>query len=561
MSATALHDWLLVAPWWHWPRNADPEPRRQTAPALQKYDGADLVNTFLRDPQLRLAFLRDTDEVVTYGSDGETFNPFTPPSRTLTGRRKLYLTSHSRHYLVTCSLHCDAPGFPRVDREQVCEAGFVVRRRGLTTEGVNLRDARAHVRRVNASRRITADVERQLAAARSNAASAGKGASVKVAALEARHRNAVKNLQQYTGDLRAWANEQGVRRNLQGWVPRAVARDGAIVAADRCPGPDSPAPLAGVGRWEAVDEVPDVITEATFPLHPLIVDDTSSHDGSRQTIWFGLVPTGSADVDLLSDARFDDHSVYEIRCFVRRHDPRCPKGAGCDCKGDVVWSEPTEPFQLASHFDPRGTANKPVTVQLPDMKALQAEAGKPIGGVRFRQPSQSIPGLDLDGLMGVGGGQICSFSIPLITIVAMFVFNIFLPIVLFIFQLWFLLLLKFCILPELGIVAGLDLALAAIPPSFEVDAQFEIDFQLDTGFDFQATIDAGINAAAGAFTHGVTMGLIDKPPSEKLKEASPKDRLRFAKAAIAAGLDKTPDVSVPDRIFAPRVTREEVFAS
>ena len=44
-----------------------------------------------------------------------------------------------------------------------------------------------------------------------------------------------------------------------------------------------------------------------------------------------------------------------------------------------------------------------------------------------------------------GRSQICSFSIPLITIVATFVFKLFLPVVMFLFGLLFLLKLKFCI--------------------------------------------------------------------------------------------------------------------
>ena len=46
--------------------------------------------------------------------------------------------------------------------------------------------------------------------------------------------------------------------------------------------------------------------------------------------------------------------------------------------------------------------------------------------------------------------MICFFSIPLVTIVAMFVFKIFMPIVVFLFSLYYLLLLKFCIKPTLS---------------------------------------------------------------------------------------------------------------
>ena len=52
----ADRDWALVAPWWSWPDPADSVGGRLTRPVLQKYDSADLVNTFLADPQKRLKF-------------------------------------------------------------------------------------------------------------------------------------------------------------------------------------------------------------------------------------------------------------------------------------------------------------------------------------------------------------------------------------------------------------------------------------------------------------------------------------------------------------------------
>ena len=48
-----------------------------------------------------------------------------------TGIRKLFLDSHKRFYLVVCELHCDMPGFPSVNRDQVCEAGFAIRRHAV----------------------------------------------------------------------------------------------------------------------------------------------------------------------------------------------------------------------------------------------------------------------------------------------------------------------------------------------------------------------------------------------------------------------------------------------
>ena len=84
----------------------------------------------------------------------------------------------------------------------------------------------------------------------------------------------------------------------------------------------------------------------------------------------------------------------------------------------------------------------------------------------------------------MGGEAICSFSIPLITIIAMFVLSLFLPIVVFIFNLWFLLVFRFCIPPQIKVAAGLDAALAVTPPKIDLDAEFSVKIEgLDTLVD------------------------------------------------------------------------------
>jgi hypothetical protein len=76
----------------------------------------------------------------------------------------------------------------------------------------------------------------------------------------------------------------------------------------------------------------------------------------------------------------------------------------------------------------------------------------------------------------VGAGEeICFFSIPLITIIAMFVLNLFLPIVMFLFQLWWMLKLKFCIPPSVEFEAELAAELNVEPPQLEVVAKLDID--------------------------------------------------------------------------------------
>ena len=162
------HDWRLVAPWWHWPKadGATLEDRRAvrtSAPVLQKYDTPDLVNTFLADPQRRLAFL-DTSDRVALITPGST--PLRMPTRTPTTLRKLFLASHHRHYLVVCGLHCDRPGFPHANRRDVCETGFVVRRRELAVPPADRAVATQALRRYSLARRRAAGAEAQLAASR-----------------------------------------------------------------------------------------------------------------------------------------------------------------------------------------------------------------------------------------------------------------------------------------------------------------------------------------------------------------------------------------------------------
>ena len=152
-----------------------------------------------------------------------------------------------------------------------------------------------------------------------------------------------------------------------------------------------------------------------------------------------------------------------------------------DCHGDLVWSEASEPYRLAPQFDLVGTSNRPVTIQMPNLAELAAQAAtRPIGQfspVRFVHPQQLQSKTDgsIPSSGSIGGPAICFFSIPLITIIASFVLNLFLPIVVLLFNLWFLLALRFCIPPSFSIAGGLQLELAAIPPKLDVDAELSVD--------------------------------------------------------------------------------------
>lgn len=480
MSET--HDWLVVAPWYRWPRQQRQLglAPRQTRPVLQKYEDPRLVEMFLADPQHSLVF--DDDDFVyqtsalaaAVGSSGKATQLGVPRGgrferylATKTSIRKLFLDVHKRHYLVVCELHCDVPGFPRAKRDAVCQAGLVVRRRYTTYPNEAEPAATAILKRLSTLQLELAKLERVPAAKRAlkrweSFPPPNANGEVKARKDELRQAIAVQRKQ-----LRQWAAVHGVGQAHLGWV-----------AGER----------HGVGDWQVVEEEPQTLLEDFFPLHPLVpAPADTGNSGQGSTMYFGIVPTSSSDSDENGVPRFDDRHLYEIRCFVRRHRDTCPRTLDAnDCNGELFWSAPTEPYRLAQHFDPVGSANRPVNVQLPDFPALAAQAAsRPVGAlspVRMQQPPRSSlhfsPDMPPSG-GSVGDGQVCFLAIPLVTIVAWFVLNLFLPIVVWLFGLWFLLRLKFCILPSLSVDGTIDSELA-------LAAQFGLDIDVASADGFDA---------------------------------------------------------------------------
>jgi hypothetical protein len=233
-----------------------------------------------------------------------------------------------------------------------------------------------------------------------------------------------------------------------------------------------------------------------------------NHDAKVKTIYYGVVPTSSFDTTARGTNRFDDQSLYEIRCFVRRHKEGCPRGEAPDCPGEIVWSEPTETYMLASQNDLMGTSQRPVTIQMPNLAELAAQAAalpvESLAPAKVVQP-QTLnfdvnDGKGENGSVG-GGGQICFFAIPLITIVAFFVFKLFLPVLILLFGLFFLLSLKLCIPPSFQISAGLDAQLDVLPPAINVDAEFDISLGLGfTATDLNNSLSATIQTDIGMST-------------------------------------------------------------
>ena len=145
--------------------------------------------------------------------------------------------------------------------------------------------------------------------------------------------------------------------------------------------------------------------------------------------------------------RFQDSTrLYRLRLFFRiKSDNPC-------CPTELVWSDYSDPFRIAAWYESSGRATAPVPLPDPiDRNFLKS--AKPNSS--FAVPSGlmgAMQGATLSGLSsgtppggGNGGGLtwICSFSIPLITICAFFVLNIFLSLLNMVF--FWMAFIKICI--------------------------------------------------------------------------------------------------------------------
>lgn len=496
-------EWKLVAPWYRWDRQLAElklSPR-QTRPVFQKFDQSDFVKGFTRDPQRSLKFdgtidvvsrvsLTDAPQAPTPGPFAGKFTrlfvqkpasgPAVAKDATLvsTGIRKLYLDTHKRSYLVVCELHCDAPGFPTATPDQVCESGFVVHRRSLSFPNGAKKEATQLLKNVVA---IQSEI------AYYNQTSPARGLSAKRRSMtvtklkkEGKFEETINSLNAKLTAARAeivkWKDANGVVQVHEGWVAGE---------------------FENIGSWQYVDETPAQLTESTYPLYRLFPDpNIPDHSAKGRNIYFGVVPTSSLDTDESGNARFDSDTLYEIRCYVRRHKPDCPRrDEKPDCPGELVWSAPTESYRLATPSDLVGTSQRPITIQMPDLAELAAQVkGLPLkkfSPVKVVQPQGLKFSVDDGKATGgeVGPQQICFISIPLITIVAMFVFNLFLPIIVFLFNLYFLLALKFCIPPSFSLSGGLQAELDAVAPAIQLDASFSVDANFSLGLEGGGTFN------------------------------------------------------------------------
>jgi hypothetical protein len=154
----------------------------------------------------------------------------------------------------------------------------------------------------------------------------------------------------------------------------------------------------------------------------------------------------SLDSFVAGEGRYDspDRS-YRLRAFVRvrRDDDGCPPV--------TIWSDYSQPFTIARWYEPSDAP--PVRVELPDilkpniLKELKPNVAFSVPSDLFNFLNSNDPKNLLAGKGSRGAGPtldwICSFSIPIITLCAFIVLNIFLMLFDLIFQ-W-MLFIKICI--------------------------------------------------------------------------------------------------------------------
>lgn len=507
----------VVGPWWSWQRQLDAGVKvRASRPWIQKFDRPDFVEGFLAQPQRSLTFGYE-DHVFNWEQArrsvlGEfasrVFKPenVTATEETLkrvsTGVKKLFLDIHRRYYAVVVELRSDERGFPCRCTDDVCQAGFVVRRRHLAYARTHEAAAKKLVLDIAQTQRDLAD----LTESRPLPKWAAKQRAARVKKLLERG-----ELGAVQGTLLAQLASQ--RAQLLQWKADAGAE--VVEEAWR------PSEFDGVGAWSITEGTPrEVCDEQWYPLHPLLPDErVPDHEAKCHALYFGVIPTSALETGPDGTPRFDSSSRYHLRCFVRRHEEACPRSDSApDCCGGVFWSEPSEPYQLAPPADLVGTSQRPVTIQMPDLGELERLTGPGALGrfspMRVVQPQTLKPLVEGGVVVGGvrGGAAVCFFAIPLITIVAFFVFSIFLPIVVFIFSLWFLLAFRLCIPPSFSLSAALtaELDLALQAPDLEASLSVADSFGVTGKMRFANELNWSLTVASGYRQDPVT-GFIYKP--------------------------------------------------
>ncbi|WP_255768578.1 hypothetical protein [Pseudarthrobacter sulfonivorans] len=431
----------LRAPWYVRERDhLSLQNAKARRPSIQMYDDSTFVERLLKDPRDSLKTGADDQwsypVPVALSSGVKGRERFATSTLLTTGLRKLYQPGHDRFYALVVEVFCDQSGLPRAGSHEDLEVRFVMRRRFTSVTG-NKRPVRQLAR------------------------------NVLVDLAKTQHRTVVtKGLPRDLPDV-FWADDAARLR---------FEEDNAKLLNEVRFHADNQAWITGPGGsgWRTVGPLGKDEKEEDFPMWRLPPAEVGDCEAAHtRSLWFGVIPTFSpthwVDSTKKTLPKLDEHAVYELLCFVRQKQDAARK-----CPTEASWGEATEPFRLAAPYDPDGTKNHTTSVTLPDFRRLAARAGSPQGqgGMRVTTPPGSaLPPPSLkdvtDGKrQDVGpGGSVCTFAIELFFIVAFFLFMLFLPIVVFIFQLWWMLALRFCFPPSasFGILTDFFLAGNSLP--------------------------------------------------------------------------------------------------
>lgn len=405
-------------------------------PIIQKYDKTDFVNRIVKDPQDSLVF---TDEdkwsypvPVTLPGPGTGRQRFATSRLVTTNLRKLYQPAHERFYTAVVELFCDAPGLPRAGKHDDLAVSFALRRRVTSVHG-----QKSHIQK------LARELMLGLLAAQHS------GSTLDIPQGETAAVRKAKELVISDHEDLWWGADDIARDRfihdhrelLQVIEPRTAVQAWVVDGA------------TGVGRWADItsawspDEKEQRIPMFRLPAEPCDPNHTRS-------LWFGFVPTYSAEhwndpaKKGRSVPKLDERAIYQIVCIAEQK----PKPGHEHCPPKIWESTGSESFRLAAPYDPAGTKNRRVSISAPDLRLLAARAAGPSGpgGLSISTPPGSQFQFDplkfatSPGGTAGGGGGVCTFAFELFFIVALFLFLMFLPIIVFAFQLWWLLALRFC---------------------------------------------------------------------------------------------------------------------
>lgn len=206
---------------------------------------------------------------------------------------------------------------------------------------------------------------------------------------------------------------------------------------------------ASPGAWRAVADREKLdADEELLPLFPGNFIEQGAD--RRRRLLFGLVPTSSRDTfhaaEVTDPARVTEDgevvlksadsagalvpklgvsggALYVIRCVYRK--PRC------EPREPPLLSDPTERFAIASYFDPDAPARN-IRIAMPTSFAGFAKMKKNVGFILSNEVRRKLSRVGPDALKGTfdpedqaDKGEICSLSIPIITLVATIILMVF----------------------------------------------------------------------------------------------------------------------------------------